>query len=77
MAAADQENTFEGRLLDAIAQAGPAGLNRTAMHELLKNEADAAAIADCVSRLQKEGWVVTTVEATGGRPRLVTRMASD
>jgi DNA-binding PadR family transcriptional regulator len=75
MAAAEQENTFEARLLDAIAQAGPRGLTRTSMHELLKNEADASAIADCISRLEKERWVVTTVEATGGRPRVVTRMA--
>lgn len=76
MAATDKRNTFEARLLDAIARAEPEGLDRTAMHVLLKNEADGDAIANCVSRLEKKGWVVTTVEASGGRPRVVTRLAT-
>jgi B-block binding subunit of TFIIIC len=69
------DDDAESILLDTIARAGRQGLTRTGMHELLKNHADAADIASLIQRLEQRGLVVTTIEASRGRPRIVTRLA--
>jgi B-block binding subunit of TFIIIC len=61
-------------MLQTIARAGRDGVTRTGMHQLLKNQADAADIASLIQSLEQRGLVVTTMEASRGRPRIVTRL---
>jgi B-block binding subunit of TFIIIC len=69
-----QGDDRESILLQAIALAGRDGITRTGIHALLKNQADAADIASLIQSLEQRGLVVTTMEASRGRPRIVTRL---
>jgi hypothetical protein len=65
----------QSKLLEALTLAGPAGLTRSAIHSALHNHATGADIDALVSEMEHRGQIETITEQTGGRPRVITRLA--
>jgi hypothetical protein len=61
------------RLLEALRQAGVAGLDTTAQSALFGRHVSASRRAQALALLEAKGLIVTEQEETGGRPRLVSR----
>jgi hypothetical protein len=61
------------RLLAALREAGPDGLDGTEQRDLFGRHAKADQLERARAELERRGLAATTPEETGGRPRLVTR----
>jgi Protein of unknown function (DUF3987) len=61
------------RLLAAVRQAGPAGLDRAGQYAAFARHVDRRQLERVRANLERRGLVITTTEQTRGRPRLVTR----
>jgi hypothetical protein len=61
------------RLLIALREAGPDGLDGTEQRDLFGRHATANQLERARDELERRGLAVTAQEETGGRPRLVTR----
>jgi Protein of unknown function (DUF3987) len=61
------------RLLEALRDAGDAGLDSTGQHAVFGRHVNATRLAQARAELERRGLVVTTTEKNGGRPRIVSR----
>ena len=64
------------KLLEALIAAGAAGLDGSAQRDLFNRHLDGARLAAARAELEARGIVRTVLIETGGRPRLLTRLAS-
>lgn len=56
------------RILDALRDAGPDGLDRTSLFEVFKGHIKAAALDRLVEALEQRGLATSVAQPTGGRP---------
>jgi hypothetical protein len=61
------------RLLEALRDMAPDGLDATAQSALFGRHASSARLAQARAMLEGKGLIITSSEETGGRPRLVSR----
>jgi hypothetical protein len=65
----------EDRLLQAIAEAGPNGLDGTGQRDVFSRHITRERLDRARKSLESKGLIVTITERTGGRPRIVSRIA--
>ena len=63
-----------GRLLAALHDAGPAGLDGSAQRDLFSRHMAGSRLASARWELERRGLAQTVMVETGGRPRVVTRL---
>jgi hypothetical protein len=73
--ASAQPDHVAARLLAALQLAGPCGLDGTAQRDLFSRHLEGSRLAAARWMLERRGLVTTVREETGGRPRIVTRLA--
>jgi hypothetical protein len=75
--AGGSDHDIEQRLLDAVRNAGDAGLTGTEQRDLFQRHVDGSRLHQARQVLEAAGLAVSRTIDTGGRPRLITRATRD